>query len=93
MTRLLLGLAVIAFIALGLSELFGRINAGKIKDVWPGVIFVAALMIIGTVLYVIKTSRYANQWQIVRKLRRRSVRADRGMAKERRTSFDHPDIP
>jgi hypothetical protein len=54
---------------------------------------VAALTITGTVLYVIRTSRYANRWQIVRKLRRRSVRADRRMAKERRTSFDLPDIP
>jgi hypothetical protein len=54
MTRLLLGLCTIAFVALGLSELFGRINAGEITDAWPGVISVAALTIVGTVIYVIK---------------------------------------
>jgi len=88
MTRLLLGLFIIAFVALGLSELFDRINTGKINDAWPGVIFVAALTIVGTVIYVIKTSRYANQWQVVRRMRHRMARRERKMAKKNRTPTD-----
>ena len=92
MTRLLLGLFIIAFVALGLSELFGTINAGKLNNAWPGVIFVVALAIVGIALFVIKTSRTANRWGMVRGMRRRMARRERQMAKENRTPTDIPSI-
>ena len=84
MTQLLLSLASLAFVALLLSFYFEQINVGTINDFWAGAIFVIALIVAGSAMYVIKTSPRANRWRIVRTLRRRFVRMDRDLEKEMR---------
>jgi hypothetical protein len=88
MNLLLIGLTIVAFIVVVLSLLFDKISAGGVKDFWPGAIFVLALVLAGSVLYVIKTSRTANKWRAVRGIRRWLAKVDRHMQKRQRTPTD-----